>query len=320
VIRPTRNFFEFAAYVSLFSQLVAGPIVRFRQIEADLNNLGRADRRQTFQTGVTFFILGLVQKVVIADSLALGVDSGLSQLHLLSTGGAWLTALSYTFQLYFDFAGYSDMAVGLGYMFGIRIPQNFDSPYRATDPSDFWRRWHISLSSCLRDYLYIPLGGSRNGSLQTVRNLFITMLLGGLWHGANWTFVIWGGYHGLLLVLHRAAAGPWAKLPVIVQRLAMFGLTVIGWVMFRSPDLSSSLTWLGIMFTPTRGATLTSAPWLAVALVALWGWSVWGPNSAVLRDGVVLGWRSELALSALLGCCLCLMAGAAPSPFLYFQF
>jgi alginate O-acetyltransferase complex protein AlgI len=320
VIRPTRNFFEFAAYVSLFSQLVAGPIVRFRQIEADLENLGRADRRQTFQTGVTFFILGLVQKVLIADSLALGVDSGLSQLHLLSTGGAWLTALSYTFQLYFDFAGYSDMAVGLGYMFGIRIPQNFDSPYRATDPSDFWRRWHISLSSCLRDYLYIPLGGSRNGSLQTVRNLCITMLLGGLWHGANWTFVIWGGYHGLLLVLHRAAAGPWGRLPVIVQRLAMFGLTVIGWVMFRSPDLSSSLTWLGIMFTPTRGATLTSAPWLAVALVALWGWSVWGPNSAVLRDGVVLGWRSELALSALLGCCLCLMAGAAPSPFLYFQF
>src|SRR6185295_7135966 len=124
------------------------------------------------------------------------VDPAMKQWESLSTAGVWMAVLGYTFQLYFDFCGYSTMAVGLGYMFGLRIPQNFNSPYKGLDPSDFWRRWHISLSTCLRDYLYIPLGGSRHGEGKTYRNLMITMLLGGLWHGANWTFVVWGGLHG----------------------------------------------------------------------------------------------------------------------------
>ena len=144
---------------------------------------------------------------MIADSLAAFVDPALAQYQSLSTAGAWLAMLGYTFQLYFDFSGYSTMAVGLGYMFGLRIPQNFNSPYKALDPADFWRRWHISLSTCMRDYLYIPFGGNRGSTAETYRNLMLTMLIGGLWHGAAWTFVFWGGYHGVLLALHRANGG-----------------------------------------------------------------------------------------------------------------
>jgi len=218
VIKPTRNFFEFAAYVSLFSQLVAGPIVRFRQLEEDLENLGNADRTRWLTAGVRFFIIGLVEKVVIADYFAHFVDPALANYANLSTLGAWSAVLGYTLQLYFDFSGYSSMAVGLGLLFGLRIPQNFNSPYKSLDPSDFWRRWHISLSSCLRDYVYIPLGGNRKGELGTYRNLMITMLVGGLWHGANWTFVVWGAYHGALLAAHRRFARYWDPLPAIFRQ------------------------------------------------------------------------------------------------------
>ena len=161
-----------------------GPIVRFRQIEQDLENLGHADRTRWLLRGVSFFVVGLMEKVLMADSLAAFVDPALANYQALSTGGAWLAVLGYTFQLYFDFSGYSTMAVGLGYMFGLRIPQNFNSPYKALDPSDFWRRWHISLSTCMRDYLYIPFGGNRGSTAETYRNLMLTMLIGGLWHGA----------------------------------------------------------------------------------------------------------------------------------------
>ena len=185
VVRPTRNFFEFSCYVSLFSQLVAGPIVRFRQIENDLEQIDQHQRGALLGRGWSFFTNGMIKKVLVADSIALIVDPALLHWETLSTEGAWLCMLGYTYQLYFDFSGYSDMAVGLGLMFGLRLPQNFNSPYKAVDPSDFWRRWHISLSSVLRDYLYKPLGGSRNGEFRTYRNIMITMLLGGLWHGAN---------------------------------------------------------------------------------------------------------------------------------------
>ncbi|MGH9174561.1 MAG: MBOAT family O-acyltransferase, partial [Vicinamibacterales bacterium] len=241
VIVPTKNFFEFSAYVSLFAQLVAGPIVRFRQIEADLEDLDGADKRRDLDVGWSFFTIGLIKKVLIADGLALLIDPMWATAGTLSTPDAWLAALGYTYQLYFDFSGYSDMAVGLGLMFGLRLPQNFNSPYKAVDIADFWRRWHISLSTILRDYLYIPLGGSRGGSLMTYRNLLITMLLGGLWHGAAWTFVIWGGYHGVLLCLHRLTAHRTAILPLAIRQLSTFGLVVLGWVWFRSPTVADAL-------------------------------------------------------------------------------
>jgi alginate O-acetyltransferase complex protein AlgI len=320
VIRPTRNLFEFSAYVSLFSQLVAGPIVRFRQIEEDLEGLGTADRKRWLTLGLSFFVTGLVEKVLIADSLASFVDPSLERYHALSSAGAWLAMLGYTFQLYFDFAGYSDMAIGLGYLFGLRIPINFNSPYKALDPSDFWGRWHISLSSCLRDYLYIPLGGNRKGEGKTYRNLMITMLLGGLWHGANWTFVVWGAYHGALLCGYRRWGGVWDRVPAAARQVAMFVAVLVGWVFFRSSDFGMAGALLRTMFVPTPGTLGAANPAIVALLaVAAW-WGMIGPNAIDLHRQGALGPRRAVAIAAALGACLAVMLGSGSSPFLYFQF
>jgi alginate O-acetyltransferase complex protein AlgI len=320
VITPTRNLFEFAAYVSLFSQLVAGPIVRFRQIEADLENLGTASRGRWLSMGVSIFVIGLVEKVFVADSLAAVVDAALSDYAGLSTAGAWLAMVGYTFQLYFDFCGYSDMAVGLGLMFGLRIPWNFNSPYKATDPSDFWRRWHISLSSCLRDYVYIPLGGNRFGVQRTHINLMLTMLIGGLWHGANWTFVLWGAYHGALLVLYRASAAWWDRIPALVRQLTMFVLVVLGWVLFRATDLTMAGVLAYKMVVPSAGGAVPhlAAFVLVLGMAALWGMA--GPNVRELHERFV--WRPAygLLLAPAFGIVIGVMSSGAASPFLYFQF
>jgi alginate O-acetyltransferase complex protein AlgI len=320
VIRPTKNPFEFAAYVSLFSQLVAGPIVRFRQIEADLEAIGTARPTRWLGIGVAFFVYGLFEKVVVADHLATYVDSSLAGYNTLSTAGAWLVMLGYTFQLYFDFCGYSDMAVGLGFLFGLRIPQNFNSPYQATDPADFWRRWHISLSLCMRDYIYIPLGGSRQGNSAIYRNLMITMLIGGLWHGASWTFVVWGAYHGVLLCLHRRFRDEWNRMPISLQRITTFLLVVVGWVFFRSTDFGMAATLLGTMFTRSAGS-LGIDPGLGVAfLVPAALWSMAGPNAFELFAN--FRWRVwyGYAASAAMAWCLTILAMGRNSPFLYFQF
>jgi alginate O-acetyltransferase complex protein AlgI len=318
VIKPTRNFFEFAAYVSLFSQLVAGPIVRFRQIEQDLENLGRADRTRWLTRGISFFVVGLVEKVVVADSLAAFVDPALAQYTSLSTAGAWIAMLGYTFQLYFDFSGYSTMAVGLGYMFGLRIPQNFNSPYKALDPADFWRRWHISLSTCMRDYLYIPFGGNRGSTVQTYRNLMLTMLIGGLWHGAAWTFVFWGGYHGVLLALHRWQAKRWDALPAWFRQGAMFLAAVIGWVFFRATSFDMALGLLRRMFLPAAGLVPEQLPLVLAALLVASLWAMRGPNAFELKHD--WRWPGRLALASAFGAALALIVGNRPSPFLYFQF
>ena len=318
VITPTRNFFEFSCYVSLFSQLVAGPIVRFRQIEQDLENIGRVDRTQWLVRGISFFVIGLVEKVLLADSIAAFVDPALARNESLGTAGAWLAMLGYSYQLYFDFSGYSTMAVGLGYMFGLRIPQNFNSPYKALDPSDFWRRWHISLSSCLRDYVYIPLGGSRGTELATYRNLMATMLIGGLWHGANWTFVFWGFYHGALLAAHRKAGRRWDGLPAPVRQAGMFVAALIGWVFFRATDFTMARRLLTSMFMSTAGAGVPEVGLVLLVLsVAAW-WSMRGPNAFDMDHEQ--GWRWRVALAASFGASLALIAGGRESPFLYFQF
>jgi alginate O-acetyltransferase complex protein AlgI len=321
-IRPTRNFFEFSAYVSLFSQLVAGPIVRFRQIEQDLEALGHSDRHRWLHRGISFFVLGLLEKVIIADSLAAFVDPAMLDVHNLSSAAVWLVFIGYSLQLYFDFAGYSDMAVGLGYLFGLRIPQNFNSPYKALDPSDFWRRWHISLSTCLRDYVYIPFGGNRGGEWRTYRNLFLTMLIGGLWHGANWTFIIWGGYHGALLALYRRFSTRWDVLPALARQFAMVFLVMIGWVFFRAPDLTTAADLLRRMFVPTAGTMLPGAPvFIATALFA-GAWAMFGPNAFDLHTEQPprFARARALAVAAMLGACLAVMSGGGSSPFLYFQF
>jgi alginate O-acetyltransferase complex protein AlgI len=314
-IKPTRNFFEFACYVSLFCQLVAGPIVRFRQIEQDLDALGVADRWRYWERGWSFFVLGMLKKVLLADTLAAVVDPALANYDGLSSLSVWLVMLGYTCQLYFDFSGYSDMAVGLGYLFGLRIPQNFDSPYKAVDPSDFWRRWHISLSTCLRDYVYIPLGGNRHASY---RNLFLTMLIGGLWHGASWTFVTWGAYHGLLLVAYKRFGSSWDALPIVLRRGAMFLAVVVGWVFFRSHSFGMAGTLLRRMFWPTSGHAPVAATTLVLALIVALLVVHSAPNTWQLAHK----WRPVAALALTAGFVATLLAtyGSHLSPFLYFQF
>jgi alginate O-acetyltransferase complex protein AlgI len=318
VITPTKNLFEFSAYVSLFAQLVAGPIVRFRQIEADLDDLDAAEGRRDLDKAWSFFVLGLIKKVLIADGLAMMIDPLWGRATELSTPEAWLAAIGYTYQLYFDFSGYSDMAVGLGLMFGLRLPQNFDSPYKAHDIADFWRRWHISLSSILRDYLYIPLGGSRHGELMTYRNLMLTMLLGGLWHGAAWTFVIWGGYHGLLLCLNRLFGDRLAILPLAVRQTVTFSLVIVGWVWFRAATLQDALTMYDRMFilTPNRGGEYQFAliPLLAVAAFVAHG----VPNTFQMKHR--WGPATGTAIGALLVLVMLVLYAGGASPFLYFQF
>ncbi len=320
-ITPTRNFFEFTAYVSLFSQLVAGPIVRFRQIEEDLESLGAAHRTRWLEVGVRFLMIGFVEKVILADTIAALIEPAIKNSHQLSTLGAWSAALGYTFQLYFDFSGYSSMAVGLGYLFGVRIPQNFNSPYMALDPSDFWKRWHISLSTCLRDYLYVPLGGNRGGSVVTYRNLLLTMLIGGLWHGANWTFIVWGSYHGCLLCLYRFGHEWWDRLPCLARQATFFLLVVIGWVIFRADNMTMAADWLNRMFLPAAGTMPPSGAVLAVLLAVAACWSMFGPNAFDLQSRP-LSWKLShvLAYSVVFGASLAIIAGGRQSPFLYFQF
>jgi len=263
-VKATKDIWEYFTYVCLFSQLVAGPIVRFRQIESDLENIDRSLNEDYVVRGIAFFSIGMIKKVVIADLLARWVNPALGAFESLTFVGAWTAALGYTFQLYYDFCGYSDMAVGLGYLFGLRIPQNFDAPYKALGIRDFWRRWHISLSTWLRDYLYIPLGGNRHGTMRRYINLFVTMLLGGLWHGANWTFVVWGAYHGFLLVLDRIAEPVTEKLPALVFRWLTFILVVAGWVLFRSSDFHMASVWLGKMIGIGAAGTAVVS-WIPVA-------------------------------------------------------
>jgi len=317
-IVPTRNFFEFSCYVSLFSQLVAGPIVRFRQIEGDLEKIDRADWRAGLNIGWSFFVIGLIKKVLIADTIALIIDPRLNEQVQLASGEAWLCMLGYTYQLYFDFSGYSDMAVGLGHLFGMKLPQNFDSPYKALNIADFWRRWHISLSSCLRDYLYIPFGGGRGSKLLVNRNLLLTMLIGGLWHGASWTFVIWGAYHGLLLVSYRQWGALWDRMPRLLQRAGTFVLVVVGWAFFRANNLDSAFHILGSMFS-WNGLGAEAFPISLFMLLGIGALIIHlFPNTFEVKHS--WGLLPSISLGALFVLCIIIVMGGDPSPFLYFQF
>jgi alginate O-acetyltransferase complex protein AlgI len=242
-----RNFIDFACFVSMFPQLVAGPIIRFSEVADQLQS--RTHTVTKFARGVAFFSVGLAKKVVLANPCGkiadLAFESG-----ALGFIDAWYGVTAYAFQIYFDFSGYSDMAIGLGLMLGFVFPKNFDSPYISQSITEFWRRWHISLSTWLRDYLYVPLGGNRKGETRTYINLFIVMLLVGLWHGASWNFVIWGGLHGSFLAFERmqGKTAPYWRLPAPVRVAITFVLVLITWVFFRAPDLPSAGRYLASMF------------------------------------------------------------------------
>lgn len=331
----TRNFIDLAAFKALFPQLVAGPILRFRDLADQFKY--REHSLQKFADGAALFTIGLAKKVLIADSiapLANAVFADPSPTLLES----WTGAIAYMLQLYFDFSGYSNMACGLGLMIGFQFVKNFDMPYQSRSITEFWRRWHISLSTWLRDYLYISLGGSRLGPVRTYINLFLVMLLGGLWHGANWTFVIWGAWHGGLLAVERAtgwdkkAQNQWLSRPLTLL------LVLIGWVVFRAENLSVAANVytgmlglngidlsLGLQLAFTREALLMLTVATVIAAFEPWIQDAFQQNQNVVvrPDGtVVMQTAMALPLAILLIGVVTVMklADSAYSPFLYFQF
>jgi D-alanyl-lipoteichoic acid acyltransferase DltB (MBOAT superfamily) len=322
VVQPARSLLHYTAFVSMFPHLVAGPIVRYADIDHQIENLEPRLTAPLAASGLYFFACGLAKKLLIADLLAPHVNALFGAPDHLGLLSAWTAALAYSLQLYFDFSGYSDMAVGLALLLGFRFPQNFDSPYKSINIADFWRRWHMSLSFWMRDYLFIPLGGSRGSRLMTLRNLMATMFLGGLWHGAGWTFVVWGLLHGCYLGGHAlfkqarlTPPGAW------LNRLITFVAVVAAWVVFRAPNLSVAGRVLGAM-VGLQGmdslARLRSQVGigLAAAIIALLVFVNWAPNTWEItlrprrRYAVVLG----LLLAA------AILTITKPSPFLYFQF
>jgi alginate O-acetyltransferase complex protein AlgI len=246
-VEVERDLSKFAAYILMFPHLIAGPIVRFANIREELH----ADRRKTRRLGLgtQYFIVGLCQKVLVANAVAPLADHAFGlNLASLDPVTAWTGALAYSLQIYFDFCGYSNMAIGLAFMLGFTFPKNFDHPYASRSITEFWRRWHMSLSSWFRDYVYIPLGGNRHGMGKTVRNLLIVFLLTGFWHGAAWTFVIWGLYHGGFLLLERFGLGRLLeRAPRPVGHAYAILVVMAGWVLFRDESLPQALGYLGVM-------------------------------------------------------------------------
>jgi D-alanyl-lipoteichoic acid acyltransferase DltB (MBOAT superfamily) len=323
---PNRSLIEVGLYITLFPQLVAGPIVRYktvaRQLHARRSTLGRAS------AGARIFVIGLAQKVLIADQIAPLVEAVFDRAGPTAFADAWVGLVAYTLQIYFDFAGYSTMAVGIGLILGFTLPRNFRMPYASLSITEFWRRWHMSLSSWLRDYLYIPLGGNRGSSRQTLRNLVMVFLLCGMWHGASWNFLLWGMWHGALLVVERQGLGALlAKLPAAARWAYTLLAVMAGWVLFRAPDLAragdlyvSMTGWrgfTGMTFYPLAQLT----PVVTLALVA-------GALLAVLPQWLRLpktdGFSRAVFDSAwtfgLVILCMTNVASGVYSPFLYFRF
>lgn len=329
---PMRNPLDFALYVSFFPQLIAGPIVRYHEIAAQL--VKRTFTLDNIGAGMTRFTHGLCKKVLIADSVGPIADAAFASGASPTTGSAWIGILAYTIQIYFDFSGYSDMAIGLGRVFGFRFPENFKHPYSSASMTEFWRRWHVTLSSWFRDYVYFPLGGSRGTKLLTYRNLILVFLLTGFWHGANWTFIIWGVYHGFWLIVDRLTGrndDP-KPLPVLIaKRSFTLLLVMLGWVIFRAESLTDAINYyqsmLGLSSSSEHATSIAATLDLqTIATLALGSLIFLAPRSHAV--GLVVEesttkrsavYRLALVLIAL-PVTLILILGGTFSPFLYFQF
>ena len=313
---------DFFMFVTFFPQLVAGPIVRHNEIiDQFARNPRREDTWENLSRGLVLFAIGAAKKLGIADHVSEVADRlfTAAQAGAVSATEGWAAAGAFTLQIYFDFSGYSDMAIGLALMFGLRMPYNFDAPYRATSIRDFWRRWHMTLSRFLRDYLYIPLGGNRGGGVMQARNVEVTMLLAGLWHGANWTFVAWGGLHGVALAINGAWARVGLRMPVALGWALTLLFVMAGWVLFRAPDFATAVTvWRGMVGLEGLGSVKVDH---AVAFVVGAAVALLGPTSqqVALMRLEPLRWLAVPVGVALL--LLILQAGTrAPSEFIYFQF
>ena len=322
--RPMRRFTDYMCFEAFFPDLVAGPIIRYAAMEEQMRV--RQHTLDKFARGIAFFALGMAKKILLANPMGHIADAAFAAgpMRILD---AWFGVFGYAFQIYFDFSGYSDMAIGLALMMGFVLIQNFDSPYKSDSITDFWRRWHISLSTWLRDYLYIPLGGNRKGERRTYVNLMTVMLLGGLWHGASWNFVIWGGIHGGMLASERAQGkdSPYRRLPRPIRVAITFLIVCVSWVFFRAKTIGLAMSYLqslfgvagatsaadalaGVIYTPYHAAMFV------VSSVVVWAM----PNTWILTSQ--LSWGRAAASFALLIMAVLLMWTQTVNPFLYFQF
>jgi len=317
---PTRRWFDFSFSMSFFPHLISGPIVRASHFMPQLA-AEHPLTRDNLRAGGELFAKGFLKKTLLADQLAVCADTVFADPAFFSSGTCWLAIAAYTGQIYYDFSGYTDMAIGLARMFGFEFPQNFDHPYLSRSITEFWRRWHISLSSWLRDYLYISLGGNRRGHLRTYANLMITMLLGGLWHGASWTFVVWGGLHGLGLAAHRVVSERWPS-PGRIRRAiglpATLLFVMIGWVFFRAPTFHVA----GVMLHKLAFVDAPGCSWPHVQSLLVLAAGV-GAHLWVWR-GRALGFdfRRPASIALLVAALLIdlLYTPSVHSPFIYFQF
>jgi alginate O-acetyltransferase complex protein AlgI len=333
--KAERNPVAFAAYLAMFPQLLAGPIMRFTDAERELHK--RSITASGFRLGLEHLLIGLAAKLLIADKLAGTVDRIFSlEPAALTSATAWLGAICYTAQIYFDFSGYTNIAIGLGYMLGFRFPRNFNFPYVSQSVTEFWRRWHITLSTWFRDYVFFPLGANRRGPLRTYTNLLIVFTLCGLWHGANYTFLLWGLWHGALLAVERAG---WLKVlkkagPALANLYALLAI-ILGWVVFRSPSVNAAGTFLRAMAgfgdpEPGRTAFAYVTPLLVATLALGVVFSVpWIPKLRT-RDAeseFIIGRLPEIpalaasaAMVLLLMICIFALAASSHNPFIYLRF
>ena len=322
--RAVRNWTDFSCYVSMFPQLVAGPIIRFQEVADQIRS--RKHTLEKFARGVSFIGMGLAKKILLADPCGKVADEcfGACALEVVD---AWYGLFAYAFQIYFDFSAYTDMAIGLGLLMGFMFAKNFDSPYRAKSITEFWQRWHISLSTWLKDYLYIPLGGNRKKPSRTYINLMLVMLLGGLWHGSSWNFVIWGGIHGAMLAFERLQGkeSAYRRLPDPVRVAITFLVVCIAWVFFRAEDLPSALQYcnfmLGIghkyMTAPLVGAQIYTPYHIAtVMLAAITAWA--GIQTWEFTRRIT--WPKAALVTLLFAMAVLMLVATSFHPFIYFIF
>ena len=330
-VKPQENILYFALYISMFPQLIAGPIVRYIDIEEQLKE--RSINSTKFGEGAMYFIRGLAKKVVLANTFGSVYEQvAAMQMGSFSTLTAWVGAIAYAFQIYFDFGGYSDMAIGLGKMFGFEFLPNFNYPYIAKSITDFWRRWHISLSTWFREYVYIPLGGNRCTPSRHILNLLIVWMLTGLWHGAQWNFMFWGLYYGVILILEKYLWGSKIeKLPSAVQHIYAFVLVLFGWVFFFSPTLGYAGQYLKVMFGigakgifDKQGFFMIFTNWLLIVIAILAS----APRGYKLLKKITGCWQSEEVRTivtcavyiAMFLLCIAFLVTETYNPFLYFRF
>ena len=318
-----KNILNLALYISLFPQLIAGPIVRYVDVAAHIQN--RFSNWDKVYEGFLRFAVGFSKKVLIADRLSYLVDTTFSN-SFPSLYGNWIGMIAYTLQIYFDFSGYSDMAIGLGKVFGFQFLENFNYPYISQSIQEFWRRWHISLSTWFRDYLYIPLGGSRNGTVRTYLNLIIVFFLTGLWHGASFNFIVWGLYYAFFLVIERLGLkNILKKLPAALRHLYAVFVIMIGWVFFRANDLSSAISYIKGLFTFAGDDLvhfqyiMTSEYWFFLVVGILLS-VPWKNVLCKITSSKIGSLMYNISILVVFFVAVCYMVGAGFSPFLYFRF